>query len=637
MQASIRRIHKLQINTRDETSIAADVNTLQDAFRTASLPGLPQHGLLLIKKLDLGNFLSRSTSMALSKLIDNKVRSLTFESVCVDNQEYPQQNSVWFSDPAQAVLCLVNLVARNKQPRAWYWAVIFPSWRPDMNLAKTLIAISEDFSETQAKIMVMAQTIKQLLTQCASETILNAVSAELAQALLIEAGAYQGPTSDANAYISSETAHRPEIPVIWIDLIHKAVTIWGKQDSRTQWLTLNALVTQNPALIESSQLLPRITAAIDIIQVDKKSPSGEERHPQVAKSAEQAVQSGLAPIVTDPDATQANAEQFPAQQIPPSSIDSASAAVNNRDESPGLDIEPQHKIEIQESSSSAPAKHGAAEFADKLDYFERGDGFSVAAIDADADSNIDNETHDPQAGAPISFAGYVDSDHCGLAFLISLLELLSIKELLVLNPMLAETNFPARVIFTIARRLKISSRHPVLQCLPDLPSVSSRQIKNFICPSNWRFICATPNEEKTLLHRYNINEDGSECYITDRTKKLLLYVGPGCSADLPDWISALQPLDESGSYELPTLDDLEITIQLMMCRYLYRYARLSLRQVINRNGKFASTKTHLDILFDAKQVDIQIRRSGLDIDPGWVAWIARVVQFHYDDGDRVDA
>jgi hypothetical protein len=74
-----------------------------------------------------------------------------------------------------------------------------------------------------------------------------------------------------------------------------------------------------------------------------------------------------------------------------------------------------------------------------------------------------------------------------------------------------------------------------------------------------------------------------------------------------------------------------------MCRYLYRYARLSLRQVINRNGKFASTKTHLDILFDAKQVDIQIRRSGLDIDPGWVAWIARVVQFHYDDGDRVDA
>jgi hypothetical protein len=473
------------------------------------------------------------------------------------------------------------------------------------------------------------------LTQCASETILNAVSAELAQALLIEAGAYRGPTSDANAYVPSETAHQPEIPVIWIDLIHKAVTIWGKQDSRTQWLTLNALVTQNPALIESSQLLPRITAAIDIIQVDKKSPPGEEQYPQVAKSAEPAVQSGLAPIATDPDATQANAEQFPAQQIPPSSIDSASAAINNSDETPGFAIEPQHQIEIQESSFSVPTKHGAAELADKLDDFERGDGFSAAAIDAD--SSIDNETHDPQAGAPISFAGFVDSDHCGLAFLISLLELLSIKELLVLNPMLAEANFPARVILTIARRLKISSRHPVLQCLPDLPRVSSRQIKNFICPSNWRFICATPNEEKTLLHRYNINEDGSECYITDRTKKLLLYVGRGCSADLPDWISALQPLDESGSYELPTLEDLEITIQLIMCRYLHRYARLSLRQLINRNGKFVSTKTHLDILFDAKQIDIQIRRSGLDIDPGWVAWLARVVQFHYADGDQVNA
>ena len=61
-----------------------------------------------------------------------------------------------------------------------------------------------------------------------------------------------------------------------------------------------------------------------------------------------------------------------------------------------------------------------------------------------------------------------------------------------------------------------------------------------------------------------------------------------------------------------------------------------LRQLIAREGKIAVSRTHLDILFEAKQMDIRIRRAGLDIDPGWVAWIARVVKFHYDHGDTVN-
>jgi hypothetical protein len=29
--------------------------------------------------------------------------------------------------------------------------------------------------------------------------------------------------------------------------------------------------------------------------------------------------------------------------------------------------------------------------------------------------------------------------------------------------------------------------------------------------------------------------------------------------------------------------------------------------------------------------DLRIRRAGLDIDPGWIPWFARVVTFHYQD------
>jgi len=30
-----------------------------------------------------------------------------------------------------------------------------------------------------------------------------------------------------------------------------------------------------------------------------------------------------------------------------------------------------------------------------------------------------------------------------------------------------------------------------------------------------------------------------------------------------------------------------------------------------------------------ERVDIDIRRVGLDIDPGWVPWLGRTVTFHY--------
>jgi hypothetical protein len=43
-----------------------------------------------------------------------------------------------------------------------------------------------------------------------------------------------------------------------------------------------------------------------------------------------------------------------------------------------------------------------------------------------------------------------------------------------------------------------------------------------------------------------------------------------------------------------------------------------------------ATETHLDISLGAATVDVALRLSGLDLDPGWVPWLGRVVRFHYD-------
>ena len=65
--------------------------------------------------------------------------------------------------------------------------------------------------------------------------------------------------------------------------------------------------------------------------------------------------------------------------------------------------------------------------------------------------------------------------------------------------------------------------------------------------------------------------------------------------------------------------------------WLRRHTPLTLKALIHRPGILALTPTHLDLTFNLTQVDIHIRRVGLDLNPGWLPWFGRVVQFHYQD------
>ena len=64
--------------------------------------------------------------------------------------------------------------------------------------------------------------------------------------------------------------------------------------------------------------------------------------------------------------------------------------------------------------------------------------------------------------------------------------------------------------------------------------------------------------------------------------------------------------------------------------------RLSLAALVHRPGSLVWQRTHLDLYFDHRQAEIRIRRLGLDLDPGWVSWLALVVQFHYRSGGSSD-
>ena len=62
------------------------------------------------------------------------------------------------------------------------------------------------------------------------------------------------------------------------------------------------------------------------------------------------------------------------------------------------------------------------------------------------------------------------------------------------------------------------------------------------------------------------------------------------------------------------------------CRFS---ARIGLYSLVRRPARVAYTRTHIDLSFALRSVDIRVRRAGLDLDPGWVPWLDRVVLFHY--------
>lgn len=69
-------------------------------------------------------------------------------------------------------------------------------------------------------------------------------------------------------------------------------------------------------------------------------------------------------------------------------------------------------------------------------------------------------------------------------------------------------------------------------------------------------------------------------------------------------------------------------------RVLRRGARIGLRTLVERPARLWSTRTHLDLAFDLRRVDLGIRRLGADIDPGFVPWLGRVIRFHYRQGEE---
>jgi len=620
MQTSQRRVRRLKISSRNEATLASDLHALQDALNTASFPGVQPNGLLLVRKLDLGVIRPHSSNQGLSHSIDNRIQSLRLQSVCIDDEDAPGNDVVWFSDPAQAVFRLVYLVANNHQIQAWYWPVLFPDYSPEMSLEEVLILVSRDFIDTEFRLWVMAAVIQQLCVHGLTQKMLASINPSLAQVLLFDSGIDPHQKSSIITGRNSPSLADLCVTESWQEVIELSIKRWGRNDVRTLWMAVNALVIKNPAMVKAGQLLMQEVHTV-LDQIDQKikidrdaySSYSSDEYADLSAGTSSEQTTGRNEPVNSSQSYRANERELDSMQNNVLSMREINQYYQPR---PNPDVHEEHRLE--------PIVPTEQKSKQKNDFQQTGS--ATPGINTNSDF----------VQQPL-YTGLLFNRQSGFVFLISLLEHLCINDCLAMNPKLASINLPVRVLRLVAKRMHIESHHPLYQALPEQAAVDQEKIISFICPLFWVSLSNPFPEQQAVLYRINIKGAPGQCCITDRGRKLLLYIGDDKPSALPEWIKQCQVLDWPELYDYPKPDDVETTIQLLISRYLFRYAGIGLRSLITRGGRIAYTRTHLDIIFSFDQMDIRIRKAGLDINPGWVSWLGKVVQFHYESGGRDDA
>jgi hypothetical protein len=241
----------------------------------------------------------------------------------------------------------------------------------------------------------------------------------------------------------------------------------------------------------------------------------------------------------------------------------------HRDSSPVSDV----RLGAEHTRQSTRADRLAASAAASPGLPIRGEPF-VHRSDADA-------AHAPESAEdakPERFDRRTPSGHftqyAGLLFLVPILERLEFATFLAAHPAFLEMDFPAQLMSFIGCRTGLTPDDPLATALACEPAGGFDRFDIAHLPARARDILAVPKPRTAV------------------------------DSPLAAWTTAVR-------------------------RWCRRHARQGLTALIRRPGRIEISRTHIGVCFGLSQLDVRLRRLALDVDPGWVPWMGRVVQFSY--------
>lgn len=620
MVSSLRHVHTVRLTAPDETLIRRGAILLEDALHTASIPGDVGGRVLVVRSLQVGTIHSHQSSASLALTIEQHLQQLSTIAVHAAHSTAASHPAVYFHDAIEPYVMLIMRLVRHQPISEWFWSSVVPEYCPDYQPLQTqnrcLLPLLTGLLQTSNGVVRVSHLLQELQSNHGLDSLLSVLSLQDGLPLLAHCGwarsvQSSGSEVDSNPMLDRSSTQGPvpqaialpQLSPLWHATLRRWISHWGDNDARSLWLTAMALVAQKPARLLEVQFMSRVRAVVAAVPSPAfdRLDSGDGQLAIAPASGESA----------SPEPRSGSLDAPPEPTTEPTAADPAW-------------VPQQHNTSQPTSSNHSFADTSADTFADTFT-----DTFANTSTDTSAEEALPAvpplwllDTVSPTdllPGTPYPTA------YAGLFFLLPLMTRLGLTPFLETHPDLIELEFPVRLLHQLGDRLSIPANDPSRLALPAIAPV--------VCPFP-AFIL--PDAAWNLAHspcwRVCPTADGHTLW--DGSGRFpLAFWREDCPAAVRDRLNGA-PIHYTAERSLTT--PWQILLQgwlIALRRWCRRYAQMGLPALVGRPGRLVASRTHIDVLFHHHQADLRLRQAGLDLDPGWLPWLGRVVLFHYLNGE----
>ena len=255
-----RRVRRLRLTVAAQEDLWRTQILLEDAFRTASLPGIPAGRLVVVKRLFLEQISCRLSSASLSRIIDRKFLELALQAVPADHPSATSSAVVYFRDEVEPFVRLAVRIAADQETSQWFWPIAAKGWRVTMSKSEGLRTMLFQVVKSHAGPAGVVALVAELHRLRLLEPLLaNLRSADASY--LMQLCGWAEPVARSISEPARENSYIPHAAKV---VLTEWVNRWSAADVRSIWLAAVFLVEQKPVRLLDPQLIQR---SIDLIEI----------------------------------------------------------------------------------------------------------------------------------------------------------------------------------------------------------------------------------------------------------------------------------------------------------------------------------------------------------------------------------
>ncbi len=624
----MRHVGTVRLAARSDALVRRGALLLEDALRTASLPEAGPGRVLLLRTLRVGVIRADLPPSSLALTLERRVRELLGSAVHAVSPSAPHADVVFFRDDAEPPAALAGRLARGESVSAWFWPLAVPGFHPVLPRDEALRLALFTALRSSAGPSAAVRLVEELHARGGLDALLGALRWQEGPALVRAlGGSLPGPHLPPEGMRPTETR---EVSAPLRAMVASWAESWGAGDARAIWLSAVALVIERRGRLADVRLFER--AARMTARLTSKDAAAATRR----KSSGEALGSSPPALPTggEPTSNVLQEEGFAPSPTPGPGLVPTSAAAEAVSEEPSRlrsisgesptdfsALAERRRPTVTAASTSLPGRAHLAP-ADP----SRAPGapaFAPVPPPTQQERHALRASSEPPAEPPEWPDTPRPTSVGGLFFLVSILNRLGMSALLEAHPSLIDLDLPDRLLALIAERLGAPEMDPSRVIL----GVHTREPRPtrhpFALPERLRAQVASEGEPLA----FRPAEAQERTLVTDASGRLPLVIAYG--------LAVAPEHSQPGPTLRPTLrgeSDLELLLRGLLTavrRWCRRRARIGLHTLVRRPARIAATRTHIDVVLDIQHADLRVRSAGLDVDPGWVPWLGRVVRFHY--------